>query len=432
MKFIENLSKEEYEKFISDHKEKSHFLNSYLWGQFSKKQKQRIPYYIGLKDEKNQLVATALLLQKKLPLGYCYFYIPRGFVLDYQNLDLVKEFTKQLKEFGKKKKALFIKMDPDIKLHDLDIEGNEIENGQNHKSLLEYLQKLGYKHLGFNQNFEHNQPRFTFRLNLTPSLEEITKNFHPTTKKIINKGNPYQLTLIKNDPNTIDDFFEVMLQTADREKIVNHDYEYYKNFYLTLHKQNMSDLYVVKVDVENLKQIYQTKVEELQTKLDRFQDDKYKNNEKNANKKQEIINQLKKAEKERDRLQSIHEKEFTLSAIMTAKFQNKVWTLHGGNHTLLRELNANYFIYYEIIKDAKEEGYEIIDFFGTTGQPTEDNPVYGIHLFKKRLGGEYLEFIGEMDLIIRPVLYFLFTSLTPLYHKVQKRRYQHNRKKEKR
>ena len=31
------------------------------------------------------------------------------------------------------------------------------------------------------------------------------------------------------------------------------------------------------------------------------------------------------------------------------KFGNKVWTIHGGNNSVLRELNANYLIYYEII-----------------------------------------------------------------------------------
>lgn len=432
MKLVENISKEEYENFIQEHKEKSHFLQSYVWGTFSKKQRKMTPYYIGMKNEEDKLVATALLLEKHLPFHYCYFYIPRGFTMDYQDFTLIREFTEELKKFAKKKKAIFIKIDPDIKLHDLDSDGKKIENGKDNTKLLQLFQQLGYKHLGFNQNFEHNQPRFTFRLDLSPPIEEITKNFHPTTKKIINKGNPYQLTLIKNDDSTIDDFFEVMLQTANREQIVNHDYQYYKNFYRTLHKENMCDLYVVKVNIPKLKEIYQKKVNELQKKLNSFEDEKYKTNEKNANKKKEIQNQLTKAKKELENIQKIKKEELTLSSILTAKYQNKVWTLHGGNHTLLRELNANYFIYYEIIKDAKEEGYEVIDFFGTTGDPKEDNPVYGIHLFKKRLGGEYLEFIGEMDLVTNRFIYFLFNTLTPLYHKLQRWKYQHNRKKEKR
>ena len=157
-------------------------------------------------------------------------------------------------------------------------------------------------------------------------------------------------------------------------------------------------------------------------------DEKYKDSEKNANKKQELINQLTKAKKEYETISPIKEKKLTLSAILTAKYGNKVWTLHGGNNTLLRELNANYYIYYEIIKDAKKEGYEIIDFFGTTGDPVKENPVYGIHLFKKRLGGEYIEFIGELDLVINKPIYYLYKTLVPIRYKLQKIKYLKNRK----
>ena len=38
MKLIENVTKEEYENFVKNHK-KSHFLQSYAWGEFAKKEK---------------------------------------------------------------------------------------------------------------------------------------------------------------------------------------------------------------------------------------------------------------------------------------------------------------------------------------------------------------------------------------------------------
>ncbi|MBQ3510682.1 MAG: peptidoglycan bridge formation glycyltransferase FemA/FemB family protein [Bacilli bacterium] len=422
MKLIEKLTKEKYEKFCSEHKDSSHFLHSYLWGEFQQKERNVIPHYIGYEDDKKNLVAVALLLERSLMLGYTYFYSPRGFIIDYKNKELLKSFTNDLKDFAKKRKALFIKIDPDFKLHDLDIEGNILEENNN-EEVVSYLKSLGYKHMGFNKNFENNQPRYTFRLSLEPTIEEITKNFHPTTKKIINKGNPYNLELIKNDKKTIDDFFETMSQTSDREGIVNHSFKYYKEYYETLHKENMSDLYVVKVDINNLKKTYKEKINNLEANIEKMSDEKYKDSEKNANKKQEFINQLTKAKKEFEVIEPIKDDKLTLSAILTAKYGNKVWTLHGGNNTLLRELNGNYFIYYEIIKDAKEEGYEIIDFFGTTGDPSKENPVYGIHLFKKRLGGEYTEFIGEFDLIINKPIYYIYKTLVPIRYKLQKLRY---------
>ena len=420
MKLIENLSKEKYEQFCSENKQMSHFLHSYVWGKFQEKERGIIPHYVGYEDNNHNIVAAALLLERNLMFGYTYFYSPRGYIIDYNNKQLLKEFTKELKLFAKKRKALFIKIDPDVKLHNLDNEGNVLKEETNNEQLVTYLKSLGYKHLGFNKNFENNQPRYTFRLDLTPTIEEITNNFHQTTKKIINKANPYDLILIKNDSNTIDDFFKTMSETSDREGIVNHTYKYYKDYYEFLHKENMSDLYVVKADVKKLKKTYEEKIASIEANINKMSDEKYKSSEKNTNKKQEYINQLTKAKKEYAVIEPIKEESIVLSAILTAKYGNKVWTLHGGNSTLLRELNANYFIYYEIIKDAKKEGYEIIDFFGTTGNPTKDNPVYGIHLFKKRLGGEYTEFIGEFDFIINKPIYYVYKTLVPIRYKLQK------------
>lgn len=101
-----NLEKEQYEKFVKNNKYKSHFLQSYTWGQFSKAKKNLWPYYVGLKKN-NKIVAATLLLQKKLPLGYSYFYAPRGFVLNYEDEEVFKQFTKEVVQFTKKKKRHF-------------------------------------------------------------------------------------------------------------------------------------------------------------------------------------------------------------------------------------------------------------------------------------------------------------------------------------
>ena len=109
-----------------------------------------------------------------------------------------------------------------------------------------------------------------------------------------------------------------------------------------------------------------------------------------------------------------------ITGILTVKYGNKVWTIHGGNYDIFRSLNANYILYYQILIDAKEQGYEVMDFFGTTGDSNPNNKVYGIHLFKKRFGGEYTEFIGEFDLVLRPILYYLFLITIPPARKLKR------------
>ena len=417
MKFITNINIEEYENFVLNNN-KSHFMQSSYFGEIMK-HKNFTPYLVGLK-ENDQLVATALLLKKKLIGNYCYFYCPRGYVLDYNNYKLIHIFTDHIKKFAKKEKALFVKIDPDIKLHDLDSDGNIL--GNSNEKLVDYLKMLGYKHKGFNTEFVNEQPRFTFRLDIDKEMEEVYKNIHPTTRKILNKGNQYNLNLYKGTIDDISKFYETMKDTASRESLHLTPIQYYKNFYSILNKNKMSDLYVVEVDIHDLIITYEKNLEYLELELKNMDDPKYKNKEKQENLKKDLITKIDKVKKEIDFINTIKQDHIILSSIITVKYGNKVWTVHGGNSNILRELNSNYLLYYEIIKDANKEGYKIVDFFGTSGiaNPDKSNPIFGIHSFKKRFGGEYTEFIGEFDLIIHKYLYLCYKKLLPLYRKIKK------------
>ena len=410
---LKNIEKEEFNEFVKNHKTKSHFLQSTTWGDFCKKEKKQTPHFIGLVDENDKIQASAMLLQKKLPLNFSYLYCPRGYVLDYNKKEILKKLTEEIRKWAKKKKALYVKIDPDIKLQNLDLDGNKKDDFTNYE-LVEYLEKLGYKHLGFNKAFEHNQPRYTFRLQLEgKTIEEIKEGFHNTTKKIINKGNPYGLEIEKDNIETIDDFYETMKDTAKRENIALYKKEYFENFYKMLKKQNMSNLYTIYLRPEKTKEIITKKIEELEKAKEKLNSE---------NKKQEIKNQIQKQEKLLEEVKEIKAEKYPLSSIITTKFGDKVWTIHGGNSSKLRQLNSNYLIYYKIIEDTKEENYKTIDFFGTSYNPEEKDPEYGIYLFKKRLGGEYTEFIGEFDLITNKPMYFIFNKLIPIYRKLVKRK----------
>lgn len=417
MKFITDIDINEYEDFVLN-SNKSHFMQSHYFGEIMK-YKNFTPYYVGLK-ENDKLVATALLLKKKLIGNYCYFYCPRGYIIDYSNYKLLNTFTNYIKKFAKKNKALFVKIDPDVKLHDLDQDGNAL--GNSHEKLVDYLKMLGYKHKGFNTEFVNEQPRFTFRLDIDKSLDDIYKNIHPTTRKILNKGNQYHLNMYKGSIEDIPKFYETMKDTAVREHLHLTPMEYYKNFYAILNKQNMSDLYIVEVDIHDLIITYEKNLEYLELELKNLDDPKYKNKEKQENIKKDLINKIDKTKKEIDFIHTIEKEHIILSSIITVKYGDKVWTIHGGNSNILRELNSNYLLYYQIIKDAHEEGYKIVDFFGTSGiaNPDKSNPIFGIHSFKKRFGGEYTEFIGEFDLVIHKLMYFAYKKLLPVYRKMKK------------
>ena len=407
MEFIENIDKDAYNKFLEENNN-AHFMQTIEFGEI-RKNKHYIPHLVGMKDN-GKLVCTALLLEKKLPKNYNYYYVPRGFTIDYSNHKLLKEFTDNLMNYCKKNKALFLKIDPAIKRYTINLDGKKID-GEDNTDLIKYLESIGYRHLGYNLGFENYEPRFTFRVNIDMPLEEIYKNFHATTRKVLNKGNQYNLKIYKGTEKDINDFYETMIETSKREGIIQADIKYYEDFYKIFHASDMSDLYIAKVNIDDLKKLFKQNIEETKNKETK--------NEVGEKEKQD---KLTKLNKQLDEINEIREKELTLASIITVKYKDKVWTVHGGNNSKLMSLNANYLIYYEIIKDANKEGFKEVDLFGTCGiaNPDPSNPIYGIHNFKKRLGGEYCEFIGEFDLIANKPMYKLYTMYRN--HKDKKRK----------
>ena len=412
--FIEDINKQTYEEFQMSCSY-NHFMQSYDFGEI-KKFKHFIPRYVGLKKD-DKLVCTALLLEKKLKFGYTYLYCPRGYVLDYTNKELINTFTIELKKYAKKHKAIFIKIDPAIKRHNLDQDGNIVDDNNNYE-LIEYLKKIGYKHLGYNIGFEHEQPRFTFRISLDGTWDEVYGRIHPTSRKILNKGNQYNLDIYKgNTKKDLEYFYETMIETAKREGIIQSPIEYYETFFNIFNKDNLSDLYIVKVNIKKLIESFENKIKNVENEIDTI---KARGNSKNDNIVNDLVNQLNKLNKDFEEIKDIKEEELVLSSIITVKYGDKVWTVHGGNNSKLMNLNANYLCYFEIMKDAYNDGYKVMDCFGTCGIPNPDksNPIFGIHSFKKRLGGEYTEFIGEFDLITNKFMYFLFQKIVPIRRKI--------------
>ena len=97
----------------------------------------------------------------------------------------------------------------------MDPDGNVL--GGDHTELVTFLKSLGYKHFGFNKNFEGSEPRYTYRLDLSISEDQLFQNFHPTTKKILKRGNPYQFEIYKNEDAKIEDFYFTMKETEKKK-----------------------------------------------------------------------------------------------------------------------------------------------------------------------------------------------------------------------
>lgn len=95
--FFKEINREEFDEFVKNH-EYCNLLQSYNW---AKVKNNWDHIYTGVYRD-NELVATGLVLIKRLPLSFCMYYLPRGPIMDYKDNVLVQYYFDQLKKVAKK------------------------------------------------------------------------------------------------------------------------------------------------------------------------------------------------------------------------------------------------------------------------------------------------------------------------------------------
>ena len=250
MELVELTSKE-FDKYAWSHEQGSFYQIS-DWGELKKKNGW-VPHFLGLKDDK-KLVAATLVLSKKTPIKKDMFYAPRGFLIDYKNFDLLKEFTTKIKEYAKKKGAIFIKIDPYISYQQRDLDGNVVEGGENNKDAFDNLVKLGYKHFGFNIMQDTLQPRWMFVTETkNTTVEEIMKNMDPKTRQILHRNERLGIYTREIGYDEIPKFKEIMEHTGERREFIDRPLSYYKKMYDSFNETDNIKVMLVELNVkENL------------------------------------------------------------------------------------------------------------------------------------------------------------------------------------
>ena len=98
--------------------------------------------FIGYVDELGVIKAVSLILIKKIGLSIKYGYAPKGFLLDYFDYDLLKDFTEAIKSYYAKK-LCFIKINPEIAISEIDLK-TKITNYNQNIIVRDYLKELDF------------------------------------------------------------------------------------------------------------------------------------------------------------------------------------------------------------------------------------------------------------------------------------------------
>ena len=89
---------------------------------------------------------------------------------------------------------------------------------------------------------------------------------------------------------------------------------------------------------------------------------------------------------------------------VAVQYGDKVWYLYGASSNNYRNLMPNYLLQWRMIEWAIENNCRIYDFRGISGDLSENNPLFGLYRFKKGFGGELVEFAGEFEYNMKPVI----------------------------
>ncbi|MBE6903568.1 MAG: peptidoglycan bridge formation glycyltransferase FemA/FemB family protein [Ruminococcaceae bacterium] len=93
--------------------------------------------------------------------------------------------------------------------------------------------------------------------------------------------------------------------------------------------------------------------------------------------------------------------------------------LYGASSEKHREVMPNHLIQWNMIKWAKEQGFDTYSFGGIPGYNDEKNSAYGIYRFKKGFNGEVIEYIGEINFKLNKFDYNLREKLVPFLRSIK-------------
>lgn len=338
--------RESYQRFLNS-SPYGHFMQTWEWGEV-KRLTDWTPIRMGAYREGN-LVGVMSLLERNLPyVNRPLIYIPAGPCADYrEDPGVVEALYEAAADYGRKRRAVFLKTDPTVP--------------KDHPHIGEILSEMGFRYLDKGPNFESIQPRFVWHLPLerkTP--DDLMEDFHPKTRYNIRLASRKGVEIkVGREEKDLEDFYQVLKVTASRQGFLVRGYEYYQVIFREMIQRDMARLFL---------SFYRGEV---------------------------------------------------LGGTISFITGDHCWYVYGASSNRHRNVMPNYLLQWEMINWALERGCSVYDFRGVSGDMDPDNPLYGLYRFKRGFGGHMVEYMGEHDLPLSPVLYLLSTRAEPLYRRMR-------------
>ena len=363
---LKEIDKETHVEFLKNYQTFS-FLQLPCWAEVKSGWKSKS---VGWFDER-KLVCVGLILIRNIPkTKWSLFYLPEGPVLDPDYAKNVVDWLTPLRDFAKESGAFNLKLGPQVTINTWsaatiksaisdnvykqfkDVDPDRV-NPFGHE-IGTKLRNLGGKQIETDgEGFGDVQPRFVFAIDVEgKSDEELLATFSQEWRRNIKKAEKSEVKVRQANLSDLETFHTLYKETAKRDKFTPRPLNYFKQMWKSLNENsnNLAEMRLYIAEQENI----------------------------------------------------CH------AACLWVRVGKHVWYTYGASSTSGRELRPSNAIQWQMMRDARDAGAGIYDMRGIAATLNEKSPLFGLLRFKIGTGGKVIQYVGEWDFVLKPLIYKAF------------------------
>lgn len=404
---IVNLSSDEYRTYSNIHS-KRNFGQTIEYSSLIFNRK-KTPLLLGLVDSNRDIQAAALILVNNVSPGFYEAVAPDGFLIDYEDFELVKTFTELLKKYLLKKGITYLITNPMFKNRVYNKNNFVIENNDD---VLNNLYRSGYKSIGYFSEFE----RYDVIITDKNSTSEIYNGFNRNTKRCIKEALNYGVSLHKGKAEDLEQAYE-MFKTKTKNDIV-----YYKNLmHIYNTEDNKMEIFFAKLNphiyLVNVKAAYEKECVHNEKMQALFNKHVGNMSEKILNKKLSSDSRLAKLKQQLNDATILSQEfaeDIVIGTTVVIKNNHEIYFLIDGYLDRFKNIHTTHILKWAIIKKYFSLGYRIFNLGEIHNMYFDKTSKYhGQYMYKTGFGGNIIEYPPNLILLVNKPMYKLYVKLFP-------------------
>lgn len=404
---IVNLSAKDYQNYSNTHSRTNFGQTTEYSSILSNTNKKRL--FLALVDDNNEIMAATLILIRNITSTFTEAIAPNGFLIDYEDYELVKIFTELLRKYLQKKGVTYLITNPMFKNKVYNKKNNIIENNDN---VLNNLINCNYKSIGYFSEFE----KYDVIIENKDSVDEIYNDFNRNTKRNIKEALNLGITLSKGKINDLESSYNIF------KKKTKNTLPYYENLmHIYSTPDNKMEVFFAKLNPHKYLLNIQKKYEQEKIKNEKiqtiFNNHVGNMNNKILNKKlnsDSTLNKLKEELNNAIKLNQEYNSDIIIGTSIIIKNNHEIYFLIDGYLDTFRSIHTTHILKWAIIKKYYSLGYRIFNLGEIHNMYFDKNSkYYGQYMYKIGFGGNIIEYPPNLLLVVNKPMYALYTKLYP-------------------